>query len=68
MDALGGGAEGVEGAHYIMFSVLLLSLKKNKKNGIDQSGRFLANANQHPQKTQSRHIPAPRGSAPRPGL
>lgn len=28
MDALGDGAEGLEGAHYIMFLVWLLSLKK----------------------------------------
>lgn len=47
MDVLGDGAEGLEGAHYIMFSVLLLSLKNN----IYQSSHFLVNANQHPQKT-----------------
>lgn len=44
---LGNGAEGLEGAHYSMLSVLLLTLKNNTS----QSSHFLVNANQHSQKT-----------------
>lgn len=51
--------EGLEGAHYIMFSVLLLSLKNN----IYQSSPFSSKRQSAPTERLRRHIPAPRGNA-----
>lgn len=54
--------EGLEGAHYIMFSVLLLSLKNN----IYQPSPFSSKRQSAPTERLRRHIPAPRGNAPSP--